>query len=171
MTQEELKKIEDRCKAATPAPELIRYEHGGGRSFITRPTGNPISPDYRDLIADYYDESNREFYYNARTDIPKLLAYIRELEAEYERIKPMVGRVISEQIFHTRSCRVYEDMCTCGFIYRVYLQTEQEISAAWRKRAEEAEGRIRELEADKEALAEEVRKYGTFSQRRGLSRP
>jgi hypothetical protein len=32
------------------------------------------------LVADYYEEADREFYHNARTDIPKLLAHIRELE-------------------------------------------------------------------------------------------
>ncbi len=32
-----------------------------------------------------------------------------------------------------------DDFCTCGFIYRKHLQTEQTMHAAWRKRAEEAE--------------------------------
>ncbi|MBW8066826.1 MAG: hypothetical protein GJU73_05205 [Ferrovum sp.] len=39
-----------------------------------------IGPETRTLVADYYEEADREFYHNARTDIPKLLAYIRELE-------------------------------------------------------------------------------------------
>ena len=37
--------------------------------------------------------------------------------------------------------------CTCGLEWRIRLQTEQEMHAAWRKRAEEAEKRANDVEA------------------------
>lgn len=43
---------------------------------------------------------------------------------------------------HTRSCPALtngDDPCTCGLEFRIQLQTEQTMHAAWRKRAEEAE--------------------------------
>lgn len=43
---------------------------------------------------------------------------------------------------HTRSCANLanrDESCTCGLNWRVDLQTEREMHAAWRKRAEQAE--------------------------------
>lgn len=43
---------------------------------------------------------------------------------------------------HTRSCPSLtpgDGPCTCGLEFRIQLQTEQTMHAAWRKRAEEAE--------------------------------
>lgn len=43
---------------------------------------------------------------------------------------------------HTRSCGALTGRdCTCGLAWRIRLVTEQEMHAAWRKRAEEAEAR------------------------------
>ena len=42
---------------ATPCTtHIIRYEHGGGRVWREK------SPDDKDLVADFYDKQNREFY-------------------------------------------------------------------------------------------------------------
>ncbi len=50
------------------------------------------------------------------------------------------------QLEHGRNCPALnpcrEDECRCGLKYRVHLQTEQAMSAAWRKRAEEAEQKL-----------------------------
>lgn len=46
---------------------------------------------------------------------------------------------------HGRCCRAefdFEADCTCGLQYRIQLRTEQEMHAAWRKRAEEAEAEL-----------------------------
>lgn len=47
------------------------------------------------------------------------------------------------QLTHTRSCPALtpgnDERCTCGLQWRIALQTEQTMHAAWRKRAEEAE--------------------------------
>ena len=80
MTSEELEEIEERCNKATPNPTLTRYDHGGGRSYVSLPSGGV------DLVADYYGEGpDREFYYHSREDIPKLLSYIKELESRLPR--------------------------------------------------------------------------------------
>lgn len=61
-----------------------------------------------------------------------------EKESAWTKTQPMTGH-----LEHYRSCPELnprsEEFCTCGLIYRQYLQTEQTMSAAWRKRAEEAE--------------------------------
>lgn len=75
MTDEELNEIEQRANAATDLPEnqtrRNRYDHGGGRMYVESNGG-------RDLIVDVYNECDREFYFHARTDIPKLIAALRE---------------------------------------------------------------------------------------------
>ena len=88
MTPEELKEIEERCNKATPNPTLTRYDHGGGRSYVSLPSGGV------DLVADYYGEGpDREFYYHSREDIPKLLSYIKELESQITRWIPVSERL------------------------------------------------------------------------------
>lgn len=49
-----LSDLEAKARAATPGPLSVnRYDHGGGRLFIREPL---------QLIADLYDEGNREYY-------------------------------------------------------------------------------------------------------------
>ena len=56
---------------------------------------------------------------------------------------------------HGRNCPAWKDPhgyecgdpCTCGLKWRIELVTERNMHAAWRKRAEEAEARISELES------------------------
>jgi hypothetical protein len=56
---------------------------------------------------------------------------------------------VSETLTHARNCGWHtvggDGDCTCGLEYRIQLQTEQTMSAAWRKRAEEAEAEIERL--------------------------
>lgn len=82
MTSEELKEIEERCNKATPGPNLIRYSLGGGRSLLD-------NGRERKLVADYYNEEDREFYHNALTDIPRLLDHIKFLESRIPRWIPV----------------------------------------------------------------------------------
>lgn len=58
-------------KATQEAITLIAYEHGGGRFYVKR--GGD-----RDLIADFYDEANREFF--ARANPSAVLSLIEEIE-------------------------------------------------------------------------------------------
>lgn len=95
MTPEELKEIEERCNKATPNPTLTRYDHGGGRSYVSLPSGGV------DLVADYYGEGpDREFYYHSREDIPKLLAHIKELESQITRWIPVEERLPEESGYY-----------------------------------------------------------------------
>lgn len=74
---------------------LTRYDHGGGRlvEYIPRPERS-FGADDRNLVADFYDEANRECYFHAREDIPalldlvsSLLAQLTEAQQEIERLK------------------------------------------------------------------------------------
>jgi hypothetical protein len=76
MTQEqELQEIEERWKKSTPTPEtkLIRYENGGGRMFKDLTDEAP-----RKLVADFYEEPDREFYAHAWADVRRLLELVRQ---------------------------------------------------------------------------------------------
>jgi len=88
--------------------------------------------------------------------LEKLIAKAKKaLDVRTAATPTMVG-----QLTHTRSCPGLileaKDDCTCGLIYRVHLQTEQTMHAAWRKRAEEAE-------TDYEALSRYVRDVEAIS--------
>ncbi len=71
-----LQEIEERAEKATAGLEYARYDHGGGRAFHNG----------RTLVLDCYDEDNREFYFNAREDVPWLVARLK-------RAKKLLGRV------------------------------------------------------------------------------
>lgn len=58
---------------ATPNPRLVRYDHGGGRLLLE-------ANGLRDLVADFYDEGNREFYTSARHNWPLHAARLVELQ-------------------------------------------------------------------------------------------
>ena len=52
---------------------------------------------------------------------------------------------ISETLSHSRNCPVLagrDDACTCGLIFRQQTQTAENVSAAWRQRAETAEAAL-----------------------------
>ena len=62
----ELKKL---ALASTPVGEVVRYEHGGGRMF-----------NGTDLIADTFEEADREFYAVARQECLDLIARLERAE-------------------------------------------------------------------------------------------
>jgi hypothetical protein len=69
-------KLKELLAKATPLPHSInRYDHGGGRVFIETPE--------RKLIADYYDEANRELYIYLRNHAE---AYVALEEAARELV-------------------------------------------------------------------------------------
>jgi hypothetical protein len=94
LTKEELDAIRGRCEKATPGPLLTRYEHGGGRSYLQTGDWESLHGKRdRKLVADYYNEADREFYHHARTDIPNLLAHIEELEKQIIKWVPVSERL------------------------------------------------------------------------------
>lgn len=84
MTNQKIEKIKERAARATPGPlELMRYDHGGGRLGHFGKTSTE-----RKLVADFFHEEDREFYYHALADIPYLLARLdqfREVLAEHHK--------------------------------------------------------------------------------------
>ncbi|MHB1937034.1 MAG: hypothetical protein ACYCOR_10665 [Acidobacteriaceae bacterium] len=72
MTKEQIAAIEKRLREATTKDVNIdRYSHGGARLAVL----GVREKNYfgRHLIADFYDEANREFYINAPADLAALL--------------------------------------------------------------------------------------------------
>jgi len=61
--------------------KMVRYGHGGGRLFIDGEAGR------RNLIADFYEEADREFYYHARADIPWLLDQLASVSTALSNCK------------------------------------------------------------------------------------
>lgn len=80
LTDEQLAALEALEKAATPANEIevTRYGHGGGRAF------SRVDGEARNLVADFYNESDREAWIAARNALPSMLAEVRALR-ECER--------------------------------------------------------------------------------------
>lgn len=73
MKRPDLDAIEARVKAAMLGP------------WTAHPAGCEVVADSYDngnLVADCFENENAEFIANARTDVPELIAYVRELEAE-----------------------------------------------------------------------------------------
>lgn len=94
LTDAQVAEIEAREKGATPQPlNLTRYDHGGGR--LVQNEGNNLQ-----LIADFYDEANREFYVAARDDVPRLIADLRAARAAL--------RLWEEAIAHRDECEACE---------------------------------------------------------------
>lgn len=88
MSNEQLDDIEARANAATEGPfTLSRYDHGGGRMFAQTANGQRGS-----LILDTFKEGDREFYAEARTDVPALLALVREQQARIKQVEALASR-------------------------------------------------------------------------------
>jgi hypothetical protein len=63
--------IQNRLSAATPGPwTLDRYDHGGGRAYVTDPK--------RRIVCDAFKENDREFLFNSASDMAYLLAELRK---------------------------------------------------------------------------------------------
>jgi len=76
-----LEEIKTRWRKSTDAPKINRYDHGGGRMYVDLEDGT------RKLIADLYDEGNREFYYFATSDMTALIAEVERLGADNDQLR------------------------------------------------------------------------------------
>lgn len=82
--------------------------------------------------------------------------FISDLQAQLQAVQKELAAIKSpdlrkEQLVHGMNCAAWHsehgqeingEDCTCGLRLRIYVQTEQTLHAAWRKRAEEAEGQL-----------------------------
>lgn len=69
---------------ATPLPLAVnRYYHGGGRLYREEP---------RKLVADFYDEADRELFISMRNALPDLLAAI-EAAKVYSAQAPVLDMI------------------------------------------------------------------------------
>ncbi len=85
MTREEIAEIQARADAATPGPWETPLD-GDGNSSHTIMTAD------EKYIASIWAAQNAIFCANARTDIPTLLSYVAELEAENTRQRDARGQ-------------------------------------------------------------------------------
>lgn len=89
MDDERLKEIEARAAAATPGPWEVNNAHGmcvigdGGEEFVADMEGAMWQGKHEDA----------SFIAAARTDIPDLVARVRELEAEVAGLRTRIERL------------------------------------------------------------------------------
>ena len=94
MKKEELEAIEARETAATPGPwetTFFSEDYGAGYGettfFVKRPDGNMWKIGLANSSEKYVKENyNAEFIANARQDVPVLIAEVKQLNAETERL-------------------------------------------------------------------------------------
>lgn len=86
LTEQQKAEIEARVNAATSGTDanLTRYDHGGGRMWVDQPG------EGRELIADFYNEPDREFLYHAHDDVESLIASLR---AARKALKDLVDQL------------------------------------------------------------------------------
>lgn len=82
--QDWLAHLDGMCAKATPHgpnTKLMRYPHGGGRLYLEDMDG--FARADRDLIADFYDEDNREFYYALDPETVRLVLDVVRAAQDY----------------------------------------------------------------------------------------
>lgn len=143
LTQEQLAAIERRAEAATKGPwewyngcSYWRLGIAGDQSkhdAVIRPyTADDRHPELE------CGEHNRGFIAEARTDIPRLLAHIRELEARVhkEHLCAMNNELSSDALMEARAYLEQHvgDVCKCAFfddcihnVVALYIQQKEKI--------------------------------------------
>jgi hypothetical protein len=84
--------------------QITRYEHGGGRIFLA-------DGDSRELIADLYDEGNREFVYHAFGDIAYLLSLVASLSRRAGEADELRKALQTREMAYLKCDGV---VCKCG---------------------------------------------------------
>lgn len=81
-----LDEIQARLNAATPGPwTLDRYDHGGGRAYVTDPK--------RRIVCDAFKENDREFLFNSASDMAYLLAELRKAHEVLAAVEEFASRL------------------------------------------------------------------------------
>lgn len=93
MTDEELKEIEERANAATPGPWFAYFDGHAGE--IHSEAGSVLEPYGCEGGACIVREKDLAFITNARTDVPTLIAEVRESRF---RISQLLDRIDELQL-------------------------------------------------------------------------
>lgn len=94
MTEAELKEIETRCNTATPGPWKVNDQVFG--QSVTRELIAPINsgrgckPIAKIYMGFTDDEPSTDLLLHSRTDIPALIAEVRRLEAENNKLQDII---------------------------------------------------------------------------------
>lgn len=118
LTAEQINAELAKCEAATPLDDkhmLMRYAHGGGRLLYVDQCGHRI------LIADFYDEANRECFYAARKGYQ---ATLRALLAAQQQLAEAQG-IAGENYDKWQKWRI-----KCGDAENALQQVHQQLAEA-----------------------------------------
>lgn len=133
--EDRIAEIRQRLDDALPDDEHVvraRYEHGGGRMWREAPKGS------RDLIIDAYDQSDREFYFDAKAAVHDLLAALDAKDVLIRRQQEQIETL-------TRKVETLADIVKVG---NSQLDAEQGATRAHQDRAEQAEAELESLRQD-----------------------
>lgn len=88
-TRMDLDAIEARCRAATPYPlDVTRY--AGGGALVDLAWGGAS-------VATFVRAADADLFVEARTDLPTLVARVRELEAERDALASSLRLLVAEE--------------------------------------------------------------------------
>jgi Ead/Ea22-like protein len=124
LTQEQLEAIRQRAENATPGPwetcEISKLSHAKWFGVL----GGESDDSLIDIGVDTLNEADATFIAHARTDIPALLDYIAELEAELARLKDALIEIseLSDEFFNVE---VIDDQPT--FVLKEGLEAYSDI--------------------------------------------
>ena len=103
----DLDEIEERVKAASDGPWTLREERGW---HIVGPIYDPADPDELPAyVASDVCLPDATFIYNARADVPALIARVRELEGRLKRLEWDATRYCS--FCHAFQTGQHKDTC------------------------------------------------------------
>lgn len=78
MTEQELSAIEERAKAATPDWKVATRKSNGGSPVVADGTSTWVA-EFTGAISDKQDAANATFAAHARSDVPALVAEVRNM--------------------------------------------------------------------------------------------
>lgn len=159
MTDDELKKIDDRANAATPGPwSHGRWDDGSLDGCIDSPEGTVLTTDgglyWRQGLGCYDPEDrprpDQEFVVHARTDIPALIVEVRRLQEllkkarDYEEhLRSECSKLLARAKDAERSRDEYAER---SGEHQAQAGRWMEEAGALRRERDEARARVKELE-------------------------
>lgn len=89
----DIKRLKKLLLEATPLPhKIMRYEHGGGRVWVGEESGK------RNLIADFYEEADRECFIAARENLCQLIESNEKISRALEEIENRADEGVTRMV-------------------------------------------------------------------------